>query len=282
MIRKVITIDEDKCTGCGLCIPDCPEGAIQIIAGKARLIGDLFCDGLGACIGTCPEDAITIEQREAEPYDELTVMENIVKSGPGTVKAHLEHLRDHRQTDFLNQAIMFLKTRGMEVPIDEAPVAPCQELPHACPGMKTMDFRDGVEEPTAAKVASGRSELRQWPVQLQLLSPHAPYFKDADLLITADCVPFAQPDFHDRFLKDKILIILCPKLDNVGDHYIEKLTEIFKINNIKSITAVHMEVPCCFGLTRLIEEAVRKSGKDIPVEDVTISIRGEVIPSRTS
>ncbi len=282
MKRKVIRIDEDKCNGCGLCIPDCPEGAIQIIDGKARLISDLFCDGLGACIGTCPEEAITIEEREAEPYDEAKVMENIIKSGPSTIKAHLEHLRDHKQMEYLGKAIDILKAKGIEIPVDVGTLKPQDASACGCPGAKALDFRHEAQGPGAEKTVTTRSALRQWPVQLQLLSPYAPYFKDAHLVITADCVPFAQPDFHDRFLEGKILIILCPKLDKVGDEYIEKLGEIFKSNNIKSITIVHMEVPCCFGLTRLVREAVKMSGKDIPVKDYTISVRGDVVGGRVA
>jgi Pyruvate/2-oxoacid:ferredoxin oxidoreductase delta subunit len=282
MKRKVIRIDEAKCNGCGLCIPDCPEGAIQLIDGKARLISDLFCDGLGACIGTCPEKAITIEEREAEPYDEAKVMENIIKAGPSTIKAHLEHLRDHGQKEYLDKAMDILKARGIEIPMDLGTLEPRDTSACGCPGAKAMDFRDEGEEPGTETTVSRRSALRQWPVQLQLLSPYAPYFKDAHLVITADCVPFAQPDFHERFLKGKILIILCPKLDKVGDEYLEKLAEILKSNDIKSITIVHMEVPCCFGLTRLVREAVKASGKDITVKDYTISIRGDVVEGRVA
>ena len=253
MKREIITIDESKCTGCGLCIPNCPEGAIQVIDSKARLVSDLFCDGLGACVGHCPEDAITIEKREAEPYDEAKVMANIIKAGPNVIAAHLKHLADHGQEEYLEQAKSFLKARGIAVPNDAGK-----------PGARTAD-------------SGKQSQLRQWPVQLQLLNPRAPYFKDADLLIAADCVPFSYSDFHDRFLKGKILIIFCPKLDQVGDVYLEKLAEIFKNNNIKSITTLHMEVPCCFGTTRLIEEALKRSGRSIPVKDLTISIKGDVM-----
>jgi Pyruvate/2-oxoacid:ferredoxin oxidoreductase delta subunit len=285
MKRKVINIDEDKCNGCGLCIPNCPEGAIQIIDDKARLISDLFCDGLGACLGTCPEDAITIEEREAEPYSETKVMENIIKGGEGTIKAHLEHLRDHGEMGLLHEAVRFLKDSGMPVPMES--VVASQQEPSACgcPGMKVMDFTDEsagskeAPEPGEIQAAPVKSALRQWPVQLQLLNPNAPYFKNADLLITADCVPFAHAGFHDRFLKGRILIILCPKLDRVIDQYIEKLAEIFKANDIKSVTAVHMEVPCCFGLNKIIDEALKKSGKNIDVEDHTITIKGEVAPT---
>jgi len=277
MKRNVIQIDEDKCDGCGLCIPNCPEGAIQIIEGKARLVSDLFCDGLGACIGHCPQEAITIEEREAEPYDERRVMENIVKSGPGTIRAHLHHLKEHNQTEYLHQAIQFLREKGITMPLINVEGAQTQgEHPPGCPGMKIMDFRDQAPESQETQAISAKSELRQWPVQLQLVSPNAPYFQDADLVIAADCVPFAYSNFHNGFLKGKALIILCPKLDKVPDQYVEKLTEIFK-NNIKSVTVAHMEVPCCFGITRLVQEALKRAGRNITVKDYTISIKGALV-----
>jgi ferredoxin len=282
MKRSVIHIDETKCDGCGLCIPNCPEGAIQIIDGKARLVSDLFCDGLGACLGHCPQKAITIEEREAEPYDERRVMENIANAGQATIEAHLRHLKEHRQEEYLGQATAVLREKGIEVPsldINPMPATatlPGKAHPAGCPGMKIMDFRDTLVAARAPQTAAP-SELRQWPIQLQLVSPHAPYFKDADLVIAADCVPFAYSDFHQRFLKGKTLIILCPKLDRVLEHYLDKLTEIFRHNDIKSVTIAHMEVPCCFGLTRLIEEAIKRSGKDITLKDHTISIRGDLI-----
>jgi len=305
MKRDIIRIDEAKCTGCGLCIPNCPEGALQVIDGKARLVSDLACDGLGACIGHCPEDAIAIEKREAEPYDEHKVMATIVKAGPNVIRAHLDHLRDHGQDDYLGQALAYLRTRGIPVPPD-AP-APAGST-HACPGSKMMDFRQpqrakakgrgsaeaapGGRQPGAKPsdamdkgenrgespgVAAAPSRLRQWPVQLHLVNPRAPYFQGADLLVAADCVPFAYAGFHDRFLAGKILIIFCPKLDGSNELYVAKLAEIIKNNTIKSITVLHMEVPCCFGTNQVVEEAIKRSGKPITIEDHTISIRGESV-----
>jgi len=282
MKRDIITIDEEKCTGCEECVPNCPEGAIQIIDGKARLVSDLSCDGLGACIGHCPEAAMSVENREAEPYDEAKVMANIVKAGPATIKAHLLHLKDHNQTEFLTQGLAYLREKGVTIPDLSAGDEPAA---CGCPGMKVMDFREdgagsgegGCTAGQDSESIAARSELRQWPVQLQLLNANAPYFQDSDLVITADCVPFAYPNFHNRFLKGKALIILCPKLDKVLEQYLEKLTEIFKNNNIKSITVVHMEVPCCFGLGRLVEEALKRSGKNVIIKDYTVSIKGEII-----
>jgi ferredoxin len=268
MKRDIIKIDNEKCIGCGDCIPGCPEGALQLIDGKARVISDLFCDGLGACIGTCPQEAIEIEQREAVPYDEIEVMKNIVKGGANVIKAHLKHLYDHGQKDFLNQAIKFLKENNMKVPDYVTESGPC-----SCPGTIEMNLGNKPKDEEAI-IYSG--ELRNWPVQLQLLNPNAPYLKNSNLLIAADCAPFAYPNFHQRFLKNKILIILCPKLDKTIDQYVDKLTEIFKYQDIKSISIVHMEVPCCSGIEIIVKRALEKSNKNIPIEDYTISINGEI------
>jgi len=283
--REIITIDQEKCNGCGNCVPGCPEGALQIIDDKARLISDLFCDGLGACIGDCPEDAISIIKREAEPYDEVKVMENIVKQGENTIKAHLVHLRDHGETGFLKQATDYLEENGFENPLEkeaklkeESKEEESEErLPCGCPGSKVMDLRDDDKTDTTDgdTGAKQRSELRQWPVQIHLVPVNAPYFDNAELLIAADCVPFAYGDFHRGLLKNKILLVGCPKLDDAG-FYKDKITEILKGNNIKSVTIAHMEVPCCFGLVTLVNEALAESGKDIPLDDITIKVNGEI------
>ncbi|MCK5548439.1 MAG: 4Fe-4S binding protein [Thermoplasmata archaeon] len=277
--RKIIRIDEEKCNGCGLCIPNCPEGALQIIDEKARLVSDLFCDGLGACIGHCPEDAITIEEREAEEYDEKKVMENIVKQGKNTIRAHLEHLKEHGATEYLDQAIGYLKEHNVEIPLGEESTA--QHTPghmdpfSGCPGSKMMQFEETEEETNgAAPVMKGVSRLRQWPIQIMLVPPFAPYLKNADLLVAADCVPFAYAAFHEDFLKGKVVLIGCPKLDD-AEFYKQKLTEIVKTNELNSLTVVHMEVPCCFGLVQILKSAIADSGKDIPFETVTVSIKGE-------
>ncbi|PIQ87085.1 MAG: 4Fe-4S ferredoxin [Candidatus Omnitrophica bacterium CG11_big_fil_rev_8_21_14_0_20_43_6] len=271
--RKIITIDEQKCNGCALCIPNCPEGAIQIIDQKARLISDLFCDGLGACIGHCPQGAITIEEREAQSYDEKRVMANIVRQGPNVIKAHLKHLQEHQELVYLKQAMDFLKKKNINITLDAA----CHYVSggSGCPGSKMMDFRKKVP-PTATGKVNVDSALAQWPVQLHLVPAHAPYFEDADLLIAADCVPFAYANFHQDLLAGKILLVGCPKLDDVS-LYADKLKQIFADNNIKSITYAHMEVPCCFGLLAVIKEAISNSGKKIPFEDITITIKGEKV-----
>ncbi len=269
--RDIIKIDEDACTGCGLCIPNCPEGAMQIIDNKARLVSDLFCDGLGACIGHCPEGAITIERREAEPYDEKKVMEKIVKLGENTIKAHLEHLKSHGAMDYYNEAIEFLDEE--RIPVSSEQFSGCPV--HACPGSEVQDFRDSFtfEKERSETIETRTSQLKQWPVQLMLIPVNAPYFDKAELLITADCVPFASVDFHEKFLKGKVLLVGCPKLDDVS-FYKKKLTEIFKGNTIKSITCLHMEVPCCFGLSKVVQTAIKESGKVIPFSDVEINIKG--------
>ena len=277
--RKIVEIDEEKCDGCGVCIPDCPEGALQIIDNKARLISDLFCDGLGACLNSCPQDAIKVAEREAEPYDEKKVMENIVKQGSNVIKAHLEHLRDHGETAYLKEAVDYLKERNLENPFENT--AKRESKFCGCPGSKVMNFRNKTEhiKKEDQNTARQTSELRQWPIQLMLLPPYASHFNDADLLIAADCVPFSYANFHNDFLKNKTLIIGCPKLDDV-EHYKEKLTEIIKTNKIKSITIVHMEVPCCYGLQSVVEEAVKDSGKEINVMQKIISIQGDVKNSK--
>jgi len=275
MKRKIIEINDALCDGCGNCVPNCAEGAIQMIDGKARLISDLFCDGLGACLGHCPEGAITIEEREAEKYDERRVMENIVKAGPNTIKAHLDHLRDHNEQGYLAEALAYLKERNIF--IKEEKGGYMSHHGGGCPGMRMVDNRNEQRGAPAGEQVSIGSELRQWPIQLHLLNPHAPYFQDADLLIAADCVAFSFGNFHQRFLKGKTLVILCPKLDEGLDGYIEKLTSIFKDNNVKSVTVAHMEVPCCFATLQLVEDALRKSGKNIVLKEYTVSLKGEIL-----
>ncbi len=259
-IRKIITIDEGKCNGCGLCIPNCPEGALQVIDGKVRLVSDLFCDGLGACIGYCPEGAIAVVEREAEPYDERKVMANIARQGANTIRAHLEHLRSHGEEGLLAQAVGYLTENGVLVPADAEPA----RAPECC-GQKAADM--------AADDSPTKSELANWPVQLHLLSPMAPSFRGKDVLLSADCVAFAVGAFHQSLLAGKSLAIACPKLDEGAEVYREKITALIDHAQIASLTVAMMEVPCCRGLLKIVQDARAKAHRTVPVKAVTIAIK---------
>ena len=279
MKRKIIHIDEDKCTGCGLCIPNCPEGAIQVIDGKARLVRDLFCDGLGACLGHCPENAITIKDCEAEPYDEARVMVNIVKAGEEAIKVHLEHLRDHQQHAFLAQAVQYLDQRGIKNPLVRPVSETAKPVPAhgGCPGARAMAFQATSAEPATAVLGARPSELTHWPVQLHLISPSAPHFQGADLLLAADCTAYAFGDFHKDFLKGKALAIACPKLDSEQGVYEEKLTALIDDARINTLTVLIMQVPCCGGLLRLAQGAASRAKRKVPIKCIVVSIQGGIL-----
>jgi len=292
MKRQIITIDEKRCTGCGDCIPGCPEGALQVIDGKARLISDLFCDGLGACIGHCPTGAMKIETREAEPYDEKRVMhESIAKGGANVIAAHLRHLMDHGQSDFFQQALEYLDEQGIANPLEREavrqPVTPQAHAGHhhapqagGCPGSRTIDFNTNGKPEAAVAAMPGaqvQSALRQWPIQLHLVSPQAPYFERSDLLLAADCAAFAVGDFHGKFMQGKSLAIACPKLDSGMDIYVDKLAAMIDLSHINTITVAIMEVPCCGGLMSIVAEAQRKASRKVPVKKVVISLQGETL-----
>ncbi|PKL83926.1 MAG: 4Fe-4S ferredoxin [Ignavibacteriae bacterium HGW-Ignavibacteriae-3] len=276
MIRKIIKIDEEKCDGCGNCVPECHEGALQIIDGKARLISDLFCDGLGACLGNCPPGALTIEEREAEPYDERKVMDYIMKGGTNVIIAHLKHLRDHEEFEYLTEALEFLREKGIENPLSGRESVE-KQAHSGCPGSQELTFKqtDKSADENGARV----SHLRQWPVQLHLVSPQAQFFKNSDLLLAADCCAFAYPDFHKDFLKGKSLAIACPKLDSNKQVYLDKLLLMINESNLKSITVLIMTVPCCNGLAQLAQQAVEISKSAIPVNVSVISPTGELVQS---
>ncbi len=316
MKRTIIKIDEELCNGCGNCVPNCHEGALQIIDGKARLISDLFCDGLGACIGHCPEGAITMEEREAEPYDEIKVMELMVPKGRNTILAHLEHLRDHNETDLLKQAINYIKVNEIDMSPkneenltssdknhnhDHQPIQTFNSLNEAratiapapstgcgggCPGSKTIDFNidlnkvneaAAINNITVSPSADAPSELRQWPVQLHLLNPQAGYFKNADVVLAADCVAFSMGNFHNQYLKGKTLAIACPKLDSNKESYIEKLTTMISQSNINTLSVVMMEVPCCSGLMQMAMMARSQAGRNVPIKKSIIGVQGNVL-----
>lgn len=277
--RKIIKIDEEKCNGCGLCMPDCPEGALKIIDGKATLMSDLFCDGLGACIGSCPEDAITVEEREAEEYDEKEVMRNIARQGKNVIKAHLEHLKEHGQSEYLEEAVDFLKERNIEIPLREEPLRSTHEHMgsfSSCPGSKIMDFREKDSE-ISEETGRRQSQLRQWPIQLHLVSPTAPYYQGQDVILTADCVAYALGDFHKDYLKGKAIAIACPKLDEGQDLYVEKIKSWFEDAKINTLTVVIMQVPCCMGLLSLAKQAVENSKRKVPIKSIVVSLQGEIL-----
>ncbi len=251
-VRKVVKIDEELCNGCGECVPSCAEGAIQIINGKAKLAADNLCDGLGACLGECPMDAIRIEEREADEFDEAAVAANKKREA-----AFAPQIQAHVHTD----ARMHVHGGG------------------GCPGARVMTFSSsssaGAPPPSASE--SQPSELRQWPVQLHLVPPTAPFFQKADLLLAADCVPFTMADFHSRFLRGKSLAVACPKLDDGQDIYLQKLTAMIDQAEINTLSVMIMEVPCCGGLLRLAKEAASKASRKIPIKQIIVSLRGEVL-----
>jgi Fe-S-cluster-containing hydrogenase component 2 len=240
-VRKIVCIDQERCNGCGKCIPNCREGALQIVDGKARIVNDQYCDGLGACLGVCPEGAIAIVEREAEEFDESAAAARDV------AKAH--HQAQERHTDATRDAV--------------------------CPGTALLSIPGDDEAGVNGERTARPSALSQWPVQLRLAPVKAPFFDGADLLLAADCVPFAFADFHGRLLRGRKLLVGCPKLDDVTD-YAQKLTAILKQNDIRSLTVVHMEVPCCYGLVALAQRAVADSGKQIVVEEVVVGVRGTI------
>lgn len=292
MKRTIIKIDEDLCNGCGLCVEGCHEGALQMIDGKARMISDLYCDGLGACIGDCPVGAITLEEREAEPYDEIKVMERISPKGEATILAHLNHLIDHNQTQFVNQGIQYIKDHQLDVDLGKLKKSPAiqeanpkKETPMqtpqvtgGCPGSQMMNFQrpEPAHGPTTESATDQPSHLRQWPVQLHLVNPQAPYFQNADVLMAADCVAFAMGNFHSKYLKGKGLAIACPKLDNGKDIYVEKLTAMIDHAQINTLTVMIMEVPCCSGLLQMARMATEKATRKVPVKAMVVGLDGEI------
>ncbi len=274
MRRKIINIDQEKCNGCGICVPDCPEGALQVIDGKARLVGDLFCDGLGACLTSCPENAIIVEEREAELYDEVKVLENIIPQGRNVLQAHLKHLLDHNQLEFYQQARSYLREHQIAVDLPSEKLHPEPAVRH-CPGSQTLAFHSPKSDTKDTQTRP--SQLSHWPIQLHLISPAAPHYRNSDLLIAADCVAFSHGDFHRDFLKFHTLAIACPKLDANQEIYLDKLTTLIDRAKLKSIRVVIMQVPCCRGLLHLVVEAASRAKRRVPVSCITVGIRGEIL-----
>jgi ferredoxin len=285
----MVNINEDLCTGCGLCIPNCHEGALQIIDNKAVLISDLMCDGLGACIGHCPEGAITIEKREAAPYDELKVMQEMVKKSKNTVIAHLTHLKEHKEMEFLKQGIDFLKTNREEIEHDineiiarvmddqkENDNKQVNDPGCGCQSSAPQEFKR-PEIVGTAEAQAEESALTHWPVQMHLINPEAGYFKNSDLLVAADCTAFTLGAFHSRFIRGKTLVIACPKLDQGTDIYIEKFRALIDKAKVNTITLVIMEVPCCGGLLQMVQKAVGAASRKVPVKLVVAGIKGNIL-----
>ena len=268
MIRKIIQINEEKCNGCGACANACHEGAIQMVAGKAKLMRDDFCDGLGDCLPACPTNALTFEEREAVAYDDDAVKAHLAAKGPEALKKHLDAKKAHAHDNDAPTAHHAGCPGSMAREIHH-------EVPHhgGCPGSMARSVEHNTES-TAQTAYSMESQLRQWPVQIKLAPVSAPYFQNANLLIAADCTAYAYGNFHNQFIKNHVVLIGCPKLDAVD--YTEKLTEIIKCNDFKSLTIVRMEVPCCGGLEHAATEALKASGKFIPWQVVTIGIDGSI------
>ncbi len=246
MQRDILKIDEELCNGCGQCVPNCQEGALQIIDGKVRLVSELMCDGLGACIGHCPQGAITIEKREAEPYNETIVLNFMKESRKTTNTAHFVYHHPERQEG-------------------------------GCPGSRAMVLEREESRSAGTDNDNQTSELKQWPVQLHLINPGSPGFKNSDLLLAADCVAYTMGGFHNNHLKGRSLAIACPKLDHGIESYIEKLTAMIEISELKTITVMMVEVPCCRGLLQMVMSAMARAQVRVPVKEIIVGINGEIL-----
>lgn len=252
MIREIVHIDEDKCNGCGDCVPACHEGAIRIINGKAKLINDRLCDGLGACLGHCPQGAITVERREADAFDEQLVA---------------AHVANHTQPASMTATLPQLQTT----------TAAAQQ--GGCPGSRMREFDRPVAAEPETTTPATPSELTHWPVQINLLPPSAPVLRYARLLVAADCAPVAYADFHSKLLKNRKVMIGCPKFDDLAG-YVERLTGIIQYNELEEIVVARMEVPCCTGITMAVCEARRRANVPLVVIEVVLSTSGELLLER--
>jgi ferredoxin len=243
--RKIIEIDEDLCTGCGQCVVDCAESALEVIDGKAKVVNEVFCDGLGACMEGCPTGALTIIEREAPEFSEEAV------------EKHLESQKN--------------KEQNKHIATEEPGHVPC-----GCPSSQAMSFDvSGIEE--SGSTGKVTTQLRQWPVQMHLISPMAPYYQGADVILAADCTAFSYGGFHPEFLKGKAIAIACPKLDQGQESYIEKIKGLIDDAKINTLTVVIMEVPCCGGLLRLAQEGAKKATRKVPIKYVVVGIKGDVL-----
>lgn len=291
MIRDIVKIDRALCNGCGECITGCHEGALQLIDGKATLVSELMCDGLGACIGTCPVGAITIEKREAEAYDEVATIKEMIPNGKNVVTAHLQHLLEHNEREYLHQAFGYLLENKQQISFDvEEMIASlkqkAQSNMHAthhhagggCPGSAARSFTPKF---TAAPVTNDQpSALTHWPVQLHLINPNAAHFRGSNLLLTADCVAYALANFHAKHLQGKTLAIACPKLDSNKEVYIQKITALIDNAEVDTITVMRMEVPCCGGLVQMAQIARDNAQRNIPIKVVEVGIQGDILESK--
>ncbi len=250
-VRKIVKINEEKCNGCGACVPRCAEGALKIIDGKARLVSEVYCDGLGACLGECPMGAITIEERVAEEFDEETV------------ECHLQEEEHDEETLACGCSSATVTEFGEK-----------EEIACGCPSAQVQELDSHIVSSPVQSVHQS-STLRHWPVQLTLVPVRAPFLQGADVLLAAHCVAFAYGGFHHDFLKDHALLIACPKLDDIEAH-LDKLTQLVAHSGLKSLTVVHMEVPCCSGLVYLAKKAIEASGRKIPLKEITIGVRGDI------
>jgi NAD-dependent dihydropyrimidine dehydrogenase PreA subunit len=308
--RTIIEVNQDLCDGCGACEIGCPEGALKVIGGKARLVGESLCDGLGACIGHCPRGAIRVTQRDADSYDEVAVLDKIIPQGAAVLQAHFAHLDHFGQDLYIEQAIEKLDSLGIDVPQGfekfRKPAQPKFEKP--CPSfsrtLATMAALTGSvsdqpgSTPTEASTpptltrtspsiiyknlapkAAKIPKPRNWPVQLHLINPRAPLFANAKLLVAADCTAFVMDDFHTTLADEKSLVIACPKLDSGRDIYVSKLAAL--ISQAESVEAAIMDVPCCNGLARLLEEARQKSERPLPINLVVVSSEGKILGKKT-
>jgi NAD-dependent dihydropyrimidine dehydrogenase PreA subunit len=299
MKRDIITIDRDLCNGCGNCITGCHEGALQLIDGKAVLVSELMCDGLGACIGDCPVGAISVEHREADAYDEVHTISLMVANGKNTVIAHLKHLKDYNEKEYLRQGVEWLLANREKYNFNPEEVLhalnshqkeencgcnsnepkPQHQHQHSgggCPGSAAKNFGAGTQ-PNGAGMISGKSELTHWPVQLHLINPSTSHFQGSNLLLAADCVAFSMGNFHSDYLKGKTLAIACPKLDSNKEVYVEKITALIDSAQIDTITVMKMEVPCCGGLLQLVKMAMDQAKRKVPIKLITVGIQGNVL-----